>query len=140
MTETMQRIALASRPMGAPVDDDFLLENIPMPVPAEGEVLVKVHYMSLDPYMRGRMDDAKSYAADGHGGGVALGIIHASAHVGIKRESMEAHKHFALCRYWQWLFDQGEVAVLRRADGAGGKGHLLHRVAHLVSVLCSVPR
>mgnify|MGYP001041018028 CR=1 FL=1 len=62
MTETMQRIALARRPMGAPVDDDFLLENIPMPTPAEGEVLVKVHYMSLDPYMRGRMDDAKSYA------------------------------------------------------------------------------
>ena len=62
MTETMQRIALAHRPMGAPVDDDFLLENIPMPTPAEGEVLVKVHYMSLDPYMRGRMDDAKSYA------------------------------------------------------------------------------
>ena len=79
-------------------------------------------------------------AAYGHGGGVALGIVHASAHVGIKRESMEAHKHFAFCRYWQWFFDQSEVAVLRRADGAGGKGHLLHRVAHLVSVLCSVPR
>ena len=62
MTDTMQRIALARRPMGAPVDDDFLLENIPMPTPADGEVLVKVHYMSLDPYMRGRMDDAKSYA------------------------------------------------------------------------------
>ena len=62
MTETMQRIALARRPVGAPVDEDFLLENIPMPTPAEGEVLVKVQYMSLDPYMRGRMDDAKSYA------------------------------------------------------------------------------
>ena len=61
MTETMQRIALARRPMGAPVDDDFLLENIPMPTPADGEVLVKVHYMSLDPYMRGRMNDVKSY-------------------------------------------------------------------------------
>lgn len=62
MTETMQRIALARRPMGTPVEDDFLLENIPMPVPAEGEVLVKVHFMSLDPYMRGHMDDTKSYA------------------------------------------------------------------------------
>ena len=62
MTDTMQRIALACRPMGAPVEEDFLLENIPMPTPAKGEVLVKVHYMSLDPYMRGRMNDAKSYA------------------------------------------------------------------------------
>ena len=62
MTETMQRIALARRPVGTPADEDFLLENIPMPTPAEGEVLVEVHYMSLDPYMRGRMDDAKSYA------------------------------------------------------------------------------
>ena len=62
MTETMQRIALARRPVGTPADEDFLLESIPMPTPAEGEVLVEVHYMSLDPYMRGRMDDAKSYA------------------------------------------------------------------------------
>lgn len=62
MTETMQRIALARRPVGTPADKDFLLESIPMPTPAEGEVLVEVRYMSLDPYMRGRMDDAKSYA------------------------------------------------------------------------------
>ena len=53
MTETMQRIALARRPVGAPVDEDFLLENIPMPTPAEGEVLVKVQYMSLDPLYAG---------------------------------------------------------------------------------------
>lgn len=63
MTETMQRIALARRPVGTPADEDFLLESIPMPTPAEGEVLVEVHYMSLDPYMRGRMDDAKSYVS-----------------------------------------------------------------------------
>jgi hypothetical protein len=63
MTETMQRIALARRPVGTPADEDFLLESIPMPVPADGEVLVEVHYMSLDPYMRGRMDDAKSYVS-----------------------------------------------------------------------------
>jgi NADPH-dependent curcumin reductase CurA len=62
MTETMKRIVLARRPTGAPVDEDFRLEEGPVPVPGEGEVLVRVHYMSLDPYMRGRMDDAKSYA------------------------------------------------------------------------------
>ncbi len=63
MSEQMQRIVLASRPVGEPKDENFRLERVDMPVPGEGEVLVKNHYMSLDPYMRGRMDDAKSYAA-----------------------------------------------------------------------------
>jgi len=63
MTDQMYRVALASRPSGAPTAENFRYEAAPMPEPAEGEVLVRVHYMSLDPYMRGRMDDAKSYAA-----------------------------------------------------------------------------
>lgn len=63
MSNQMQRIVLASRPQGAPVDDNFRLETVDMPEPGEGEVLVRVHYISLDPYMRGRMNDAKSYAA-----------------------------------------------------------------------------
>ncbi len=63
MTEQMHRIALASRPTGAPSAENFSYEPGPIPEPNDGEVLVRVHYMSLDPYMRGRMDDAKSYAA-----------------------------------------------------------------------------
>ncbi len=63
MSDQMFRIALASRPNGAPNVENFSHESAPVPVPADGEVLVRVHYMSLDPYMRGRMDDAKSYAA-----------------------------------------------------------------------------
>lgn len=63
MSEKMQQIVLASRPDGAPVAENFRLESAAPPQPGEGEVLVKLHYMSLDPYMRGRMDDAKSYAA-----------------------------------------------------------------------------
>lgn len=63
MTDQMHHIALASRPTRAPTAENFRYEAKPMPVPGDGEVLVKVHYMSLDPYMRGRMDDAKSYAA-----------------------------------------------------------------------------
>ena len=58
----MKRIALAERPTGAPTDRNFRLEEIALPNPRDGEVLVEIHYMSLDPYMRGRMDDAKSYA------------------------------------------------------------------------------
>lgn len=63
MSDQMQRITLASRPYGAPVPENFKLETGPLPTPGADEVLVRVHYMSLDPYMRGRMDDAKSYAA-----------------------------------------------------------------------------
>ncbi len=63
MPEQMHRIALASRPTGAPTAENFRHEAQPMPEPGKDEVLVKVHYISLDPYMRGRMDDGKSYAA-----------------------------------------------------------------------------
>jgi NADPH-dependent curcumin reductase CurA len=82
MSQTMKQIVLASRPTGAPTPDNFRLEELPLPTPGEGEVLVRVHYMSLDPYMRGRMDDAKSYAAnipvDGKMEGGSVGEIIAS--------------------------------------------------------------
>jgi NADPH-dependent curcumin reductase CurA len=82
MSEMMKQIALASRPDGAPTPANFRLEELPIPTPGEGEVLVRVHYMSLDPYMRGRMDDAKSYAAsipvDGKMEGGSVGEIIAS--------------------------------------------------------------
>ena len=61
--EMNQRIVLASRPKGEVTADNFRLEQVPTPSLNDGEVLVRNHYMSLDPYMRGRMDDAKSYAA-----------------------------------------------------------------------------
>lgn len=57
-----RRIVLASRPKGAPVQDNFRLEELAAPVPGEGEVLLRSIYLSLDPYMRGRMSDAPSYA------------------------------------------------------------------------------
>ncbi len=70
MSDTMQQMTLAARPVGAPKDSDFALVEKPLPIPAEGEVLVRLHAFSLDPYMRGRMDDAKSYAAPVPIGGV----------------------------------------------------------------------
>lgn len=88
MTDQMTRIALASRPTGAPAAENFRLESIPVPTPGDGEVLVRVHYMSLDPYMRGRMDDAKSYAAPVPVGGVmeggGVGQVIASNHPGFR--------------------------------------------------------
>ncbi|KKD58075.1 NADP-dependent oxidoreductase [Grimontia sp. AD028] len=56
------RIVLASRPVGAPVTDNFRLESQAVPALKEGELLLRTIYLSLDPYMRGRMSDAKSYA------------------------------------------------------------------------------
>lgn len=53
---------LASRPFGAPTPDNFRLEQHPVPTPGNGEVLLRNIYLSLDPYMRGRMSDAPSYA------------------------------------------------------------------------------
>ncbi len=58
-----QRIVLASRPVGAPTPENFRLEREALPDLAEGQVLLKTLYLSLDPYMRGRMSDAPSYAA-----------------------------------------------------------------------------
>lgn len=58
----MKRIVLAARPKGLPKDTDFRLETGPAPDPDTGEVLIEVSHLSLDPYMRGRMDDVKSYA------------------------------------------------------------------------------
>jgi NADPH-dependent curcumin reductase CurA len=62
MMDRYQQIVLASRSTGAPVAENFRLESGPMPVPAGGEILVRARYLSLNPYMRGRMSGAKSYA------------------------------------------------------------------------------
>lgn len=61
--EKSRRIVLAARPTGEPTPDDFRLEEVALGAPAEGEVLLRVLWLSLDPYMRGRMSAAKSYAA-----------------------------------------------------------------------------
>ena len=58
-----RQLVLASRPHGAPTADNFRLEQHPIPEAAEGELLLRTVYLSLDPYMRGRMSDAPSYAA-----------------------------------------------------------------------------
>ena len=57
-----RRIVLASRPVGAPVASDFRLETEPLRFPDEGQMLLRTVYLSLDPYMRGRMSNAPSYA------------------------------------------------------------------------------
>lgn len=63
MSNTFKRIVLASRPEGAVTPANFRLEEVPVPQIVDGQVLVRNHYLSLDPYMRGRMNESKSYAA-----------------------------------------------------------------------------
>ncbi|WP_102109124.1 NADP-dependent oxidoreductase [Oceaniglobus roseus] len=73
MPHEAHRITLARRPKGEPTPDDFGRETVDLPEPSEGEVLVRTIWLSLDPYMRGRMDDAKSYADPVPLGGVMEG-------------------------------------------------------------------
>lgn len=63
MTENLtRRIVLASRPQGVPTAENFRLEQVPLPAVADGQLLLKNLYLSLDPYMRGRMNAGPSYA------------------------------------------------------------------------------
>ncbi|PWW01968.1 hypothetical protein DFR52_102633 [Hoeflea marina] len=58
-----RRFVLASRPKGEPDANTLRLETVDVPVPGPGQMLLRTEFLSLDPYMRGRMSDAKSYAA-----------------------------------------------------------------------------
>jgi NADPH-dependent curcumin reductase CurA len=61
--EHYRRMVLAARPRGPVAPENFRLETVAMPELADGQVLIRNHYLSLDPYMRGRMSASKSYAA-----------------------------------------------------------------------------
>ncbi|WP_101927202.1 MULTISPECIES: NADP-dependent oxidoreductase [Luteimonas] len=64
MNDTLNtRIVLAARPRGAPTDTDFRREQVPLASPRNGQVLLRNRWLSLDPYMRGRMNAGRSYAA-----------------------------------------------------------------------------
>jgi len=73
MTNKMQRVVLVSRPVAAPAPEHFRLEEASVPVPGDKQMLVRVIWLSLDPYMRGRMDDGPSYAQPVPLGGVMEG-------------------------------------------------------------------
>jgi len=62
MNAVNRRIVLASRPHGEPKPENFRLEEVPVPEIGPGQILLRTRWLSLDPYMRGRMSDAKSYA------------------------------------------------------------------------------
>src|SRR4030088_535345 len=73
MSQSAKRVVLASRPVGEPKQADFRIEDVAAPTPGEGQVLLRTIWLSLDPYMRGRMSDGPSYAAPVPIGGVMEG-------------------------------------------------------------------
>jgi NADPH-dependent curcumin reductase CurA len=81
-----RRIVLAKRPVGLPGEDVFRLEDTAIPEPKDGEIVAKTLYLSLDPYMRGRMNDAPSYVPPVQIGevmtGGTVGRVIASKHEG----------------------------------------------------------
>jgi len=70
---TNRQWLLESRPQGPVTEQNFRLVEVPLPAPADGEVLVKNEWLSLDPYMRGRMSDARSYVPPAALGAVMVG-------------------------------------------------------------------
>jgi NADPH-dependent curcumin reductase CurA len=90
-----REIRLASRPTGAPTADNFELAEVDLPAPADGEVLVRNLFMSVDPYMRGRMNDVKSYVPPFQLGaaldGGAVGEVVESADPGLSVGDMVLH-------------------------------------------------
>src|SRR2546421_12870804 len=80
-----KRVLLASRPSGWVSESNFRIEDSPLPQPGEGEILVRNLWLSLDPYMRGRMSDAKSYVK-----GVELGEVMVGQTVGEVIDSRHA--------------------------------------------------
>ncbi len=113
------RIVLASRPTGEAVADNFRLEQVEVPAVAEGHVLVRHHFLSLDPYMRMRMNDSKSYAApqalDAVMGGGTVGEVIESKHPGFK-----AGDKVVGMGGWQELalLDARQPGMLRKVDAS----------------------
>ena len=114
----VERVVLAARPKGEAGPEHFRLEQAEMPAPGEDEVLVKVSHLSLDPYMRGRMSDAKSYAdpvavdavMTGQGGGTIITISSGAAH-----GPVEAWSHYCASK--------AGAAMLTRCADKEGRDH-----------------
>ena len=114
MSETNKQILLASRPAGWVEESNFKLVETPQPQIADGQVLVRNHWLSLDPYMRGRMNDAKSYAAAVNLGDVMVGGT-AGEVVQSKNPKFKAGDKVVGYLGWQ-LYGAADGAMLQKVD------------------------
>jgi NADPH-dependent curcumin reductase CurA len=114
MTTPNRRWVLASRPLDEPSAENFRLENGPVPEPADGQMLVQNLYLSIDPYMRGRMSDRASYVRP-----LEIGELMMGGTVGrvIASKSPDYQVSDLLVGYGAWqdyaLFSAGDRQVLR---------------------------
>ena len=109
MSTKNRRIVLASRPVGVPLKENFRLEEVSVPSPKEGEVLLRSIYLSLDPYMRGRMSDAPSYAAPVNIGEVMVGAT-------VCQIEDSRHPDFAV---GEWVLGNCGWQLYNTSDGTG---------------------
>jgi len=114
MTFTAKQICLAEFPQGMPSAQTFTIENVDVPAPKDGEVRVRNRFMSVDPYMRGRMTGVESYAAPYELNkpmtGGAIGEIADSTHPDFK-----VGDHVLTMRGWREAFT-ANVDVLRKTE------------------------
>jgi NADPH-dependent curcumin reductase len=89
MENRNRQVLLKRRPPGAPTPDDFEIAEAPMPDPGEGEVLVRGIYLSLDPYMGGRISGGRSYAKPVEVGAVMEGRVELEAKAELVRNTAE---------------------------------------------------
>jgi hypothetical protein len=111
-----KRIVLASYPEGWVTDTNFRLETAPIPKPAEGEVLVKNLWLSLDPYMRGRMSQQKSYVKGVEPGEVMTGET-AGEVVASKHPKFKPGDKVTAPAGWQ-LYWAGKGEMLTKVDAS----------------------
>jgi NADPH-dependent curcumin reductase CurA len=114
MTEKNMQVLLAARPQGWVQESDFRIVESTVPDIGEGQVLVRNHYLSLDPYMRGRMNDAKSYAA-----AVNLGDVMVGGTVGevVQTRNPKFKSGDKVVGYLGWqLYGVSDGAMLQKVD------------------------
>jgi len=109
MAAVNRQITLASRPLGLPRISDFQLGYTALPSPAAGEALVRMLYLSLDPYMRERMDDTESYARP-----VALGEVMPGGAVAVVVQSEDPG--FQIGQVVEGMLGWQEYAVARGSE------------------------
>ncbi|ANG92953.1 NADP-dependent oxidoreductase [Enterobacteriaceae bacterium 155047] len=108
-TTQNRRLVLASRPQGAPVAENFRLEEQPVAEPADGQVLLRTIWLSLDPYMRGRMSDAPSYSPPVEIGAVMVGGTVSQV---VKSRHSEYHEG-------EWVLSYSGWQEYELSDGTG---------------------
>lgn len=122
-----RRFLLASRPHGEPTAANFRLDTVPVPQPGAGQLLLRTVYLSLDPYMRGRMSDAPSYAPPVEIGQVMVGGT-------VSRVEASHHPDFSVGD-WVLGYDGWQDYALSDGNGLRNLGPRLSHPSRLLGVL-----